>query len=112
TSSPALTCLCCTATRRQDFSSSCSAFNRFAHGNRRLPCSTLSGVECHPHTPCAARPDFDFGSYRPATRRNRPEGSLLGTAIPELSPLLVPANTSASFVEVRDVVRRVLVPSS
>ena len=37
------------------FSFSCSAFNRFAHGNRKLPCSTLSGVECHPSTPCAAR---------------------------------------------------------
>jgi hypothetical protein len=37
------------------FSSSCSAFNRFAHGNRKLPCSTLSGVECLPYTPCEAR---------------------------------------------------------
>ena len=25
------------------------------HGNRRLPCSSLSGVECLPSTPCAAR---------------------------------------------------------
>ncbi len=35
--------------------------------------------------------------------------SFLGTAIPELSPLLVTANTSARLVEVRKVVCRVLV---
>jgi hypothetical protein len=43
---PALTCGCRTATRWRDFFFNRSPFNRFAHGNRKLPCSTLSGVEC------------------------------------------------------------------
>ncbi len=65
---------CCPATGWRDFFLSRSAFNRFAHANRKLPCSTLSGVECLslPYTPCAARPGFDLGSYRTATHRNRP----------------------------------------
>jgi hypothetical protein len=37
--------------------------------------------------------------------------TLLGTAIPELSLLLVLADTPASLVEVRDIVCRVFVPS-
>jgi hypothetical protein len=37
------------------FSSSRFAFFKFARVNRKLLCSTLSGVECLPYTPCAAR---------------------------------------------------------
>ena len=32
---------------QRDFSLRCFSFNRFAHSNRRLLCSTRSGVTCH-----------------------------------------------------------------
>ena len=48
TSSPALTSGCSTSAGSAGFFSSCSAFNRLAHGDGRLPCSTFSGVECLP----------------------------------------------------------------
>ena len=73
-SSPALTSGCSTAPCRQDFFLSCSAFNKFAHGSPKLPCSTLSGVECLPYTPCAARlktstPQPPSGSSKPHAHR-------------------------------------------
>ena len=39
---------------------SCSAFNRFTHSNRRLLCSTHSGVTCHPYTRRRRRRAFDL----------------------------------------------------
>ncbi len=39
---------------RTDCSLSRSVFNRFAHSNRRLLCSSRSGVTCHSPTRCAA----------------------------------------------------------
>lgn len=57
------------------FPSSRSAFNRFAHGNRKLPCSTLSGVKCHPSTRCRRQRAFDSpdtAQQRGSERRNVP----------------------------------------
>lgn len=49
------------------------AFNRFARGNRRLPCSTLSGVTCHTSTRRRRRRAFDLLGYRTATSLRRPQ---------------------------------------
>jgi hypothetical protein len=53
--------------------SSCSAFNKFAHGNRRLPRSTLSGVKCLPSPRCRRQRAFHFHRYRTVTPLPRPE---------------------------------------
>jgi hypothetical protein len=73
TSSPALTSGCSAATGSVGFFFSCSRFNRFAHGNRRLPRSTLSGVECLPSSRRRRRRDFDFPRYRTVTPLRTPE---------------------------------------
>ena len=80
TSSPALTSGCSTATWRRAFSSSCSAFNRFAHANRKLLCSTLSGVTCQKYSrreapePCHISTESPVHTVKPkeTTNSSRP----------------------------------------
>ncbi len=56
----------------------CFAFNRFAHGNRRLLCSTHSGVTCHPYSRCRRQRAFDLALGRAPWAGQRPQNPDLG----------------------------------